>query len=75
MDALEQNRLATDAVQSAANHLYSLILDHEPKLVPEATIVRECATLLQHLEQNFRRLTEARHRWISTGAISMTNQD
>ena len=57
-DALEKNRVATERVQSTANHLNTLILKYRVKIVPEATIVRESATLLQHVEQNFRRLAE-----------------
>ena len=57
-DALEKNRVATERVQSTANHLNTLILKYRIKIVPEATIVRESATLLQHVEQNFRRLAE-----------------
>ena len=56
--ALKKNRVATEQVQSTANHLNTLILKYRINIVPEATIVRESATLLQHVEQNFRRLTE-----------------
>lgn len=55
-DALEQTRVSIEAALSAATHLNALVLAHRIKLVPEATIVRESATLLQHVEQNFRHL-------------------
>ncbi|MEN9661871.1 MAG: hypothetical protein RL324_820 [Verrucomicrobiota bacterium] len=57
--ALETTRAAVESVQTAANHLNALILQHRVILVPEAAIVRESAALLQHLEQNFRRATLA----------------
>ena len=55
-DALERTRACIEAAQSAVNHINALVLAHRVKLVPEATIVRESATLLQHVEQNFRHL-------------------
>jgi hypothetical protein len=57
--ALETTRAAVESVQTAANHLNALILQHRVILVPEAAMVRESAALLQHLEQNFRRATLA----------------
>lgn len=60
--ALETTRAAVESVQTAANHLNALSLQHRAILVPEAAIFRESATLLQYREQNFRRATLERFK-------------
>ena len=53
-EALEQTRSAAEGVNNAAIHLNTLVLNDCTTLAAEATIVRDAATLLQHVVQNFR---------------------
>ena len=43
-----------DSARNSAGTLRNLILYHYPQLVPEASLVFETATLLEHAFQNFR---------------------
>lgn len=54
-DALEQTRRAADNANNAAIHLNTVILNDWTALAAEAAIVRDAATLLQHVVQNFGR--------------------
>lgn len=55
-DAIRQTLAATDAASNAAIHLNTQILNHRTVLASEAAIVRDTATLLQHVVQNFDRI-------------------
>lgn len=59
-DALTQARATAEAASSAANHLNSEILNHRSKLASDAAIVREAATLLAHVVQNFDHICRAK---------------
>ena len=54
-EVLEQTRGAADGANNAAIHLNTVILNDWTALAAEAAIVRDAATLLQHVVQNFSR--------------------
>ena len=54
-EVLEQTRSAADGANNAAIHLNTVILNDWTALAAEAAIVRDAATLLQHVVQNFSR--------------------
>lgn len=54
-DAMQEAVAAADAANNAASSLTNLVLNHRPSLISDATIVRETATLLLHVAQNFNR--------------------
>jgi hypothetical protein len=58
-DAIRRTRVATEAANNAAIHLNTQILNHRTTLSSEAAIVRDTATLLQHVVQNFDRIASA----------------
>ena len=49
-------RAAAEASNNAAIHLNTVILNYRTALASEAAIVRDTATLLQHVIQNFERI-------------------
>jgi hypothetical protein len=54
-DAIKEALATADSANNAASALTNLVLNHRPSLISDATIVRETATLLQHVVQNFTR--------------------
>ncbi len=55
-DALRQARATAEAANNAAIHLNTQILNYRSSLASEAAIVRDTATLLAHVVQNFDRI-------------------
>jgi hypothetical protein len=55
-DAIKEALATADAANNAASSLTNLVLNHRPGLISETTIVREAATLLLHVTQNYSRL-------------------
>lgn len=53
--ALKESLITADAANNAASTLANLILEYHPRLISGVSIVRETATLLQHVTQNFNR--------------------
>jgi hypothetical protein len=51
--AIQEALTTADAANNAASSLTNLILNHHPSLISDVTVVRETATLLQHVAQNF----------------------
>ena len=58
-DALKQVRATTEAANNAAIHLNTQILNFRSSLASDAAIVRDAATLLAHVAQNFSRTAAA----------------
>jgi hypothetical protein len=68
-EAVERLELATHAANEAASALIGEVLLYNRSIISEATIVRETATLLDHVTQGFRMTHEGHHcaRFVEDG--------
>ena len=57
--AVNETVEAVEIVNGAASALNDLVLNHQPSLISDTTIVKEAAELLLHAVQNFRRIATA----------------
>ena len=58
-EALKDARAAVEKANSAANHLAGVILINWPRLAAEVALVRESASLAQHVVQHFDHVSDA----------------